>query len=143
MNKLELAFRKEICEQMRGIWNITIHTENDLNPGVPDLSYVFKMPGHETGWLELKAIQDITPYHFHVEPSQHRWIDAHCDLVPVCFLLAVGDMFYLVGGGNHHRLSNPIEPEELKKCSIASGERRYLRSVLHSVLRPLTWRHKS
>jgi len=89
MNKLELEFRRELVEKMGGTWTPTIHVENRLNPGVPDMSYVMTHLGCETGWLELKAYRLASDKRvsIKVERGQHEWMAAHAYRVPAHFLI--------------------------------------------------------
>lgn len=81
---------------MAGQWNMTWHEDREISPGVPDLSYVMRGGDYEMGWLELKAGKD-----FEVESSQHRWIQRHLGLIPIHFLVALGDYWVLVDGTRH------------------------------------------
>lgn len=116
MNKEELEFRRQLCERMAGKWTPTIHVENHLNPGVPDMSYVMSALNCETGWLELK-VSDGT--RVKVEPGQHAWMRAHAERIPAHFLIKVDQTLFLVRGRTHHLFADPITIEELKSCSVA------------------------
>jgi len=104
MNKAELEFRRELCERMAGKWTPTIHVENHLNPGVPDMSFVMSALNCETGWLELK-VSDGT--RVKVEPGQHAWMRAHAERIPAHFLIKVDQMLFLVRGRSHHIFADP------------------------------------
>ena len=121
MNKLELEFRKKLCREMFPAWLVTIHVENHLNPGVPDLSYLMFAPDCETGWLELKALPAPKDGHIRVkiERGQHSWMSLHSRRIPAHFLILVGDTCYLIRGDRHRMFDNIITIEELKSCSVA------------------------
>ena len=144
MNRLELEFRGVLIKEMSGIWVPTIHVENHLNPGVPDLSYVMNGGDFETGWLELKAVKDTPPpYTFKLEPSQHRWIEAHHLRVPVHLLLSTGQVVWLVPGKHHGMFVKPVGLEELRVNSICGFQREALRRILHDNLKVVTGRRRS
>lgn len=140
MSKLELQFRKEVTRVMNGLWLPTIHQENQYNPGVPDLSFV--MNGDcETGWLELKQDESgkTTEYHFHVEPGQHRWMEAHASKVPVYFLLDCGRVVFLLNGIHHRVLSSPVDGLFLLEHAIGF-QREAMRRNLYEHLTVITKR---
>lgn len=144
MNKLELQFRKELISSttkgLMGLWLPTIHVENHLNPGVPDLSYVMLKSDRETGWLELKVVPDENLLHFHIEPGQHTWMRQHSERVPAHFLLATPSMCYLMNGQFHNALAVPIYPAELESISVATFARFNLRKVLPAQLHMVSCR---
>lgn len=141
MNKLELEFRKDLIRTMNGIWTPSIHVENHLNPGVPDLSYVMTGDGYETGWLELKVVKNVqTPLGVHVEPSQHRWIEAHCARIPVDFLVAVEHAVYLVPGKMHRHFLKPITHQDLRSIATVGFQIESMRLTLNTYLRQATFR---
>lgn len=140
MNALELEFRKEVTRVMSGLWLPTIHAESKYNPGVPDLSFV--MNGDcETGWLELKQDESgrTTEYHFHVEPGQHRWMEAHASRVPAYFLLDCGRVVYLLNGIHHRALAGPVGVLFLQQNGVGF-QREALRRNLHDNLTAITKR---
>lgn len=124
MTKRELEFRRRLIADMGGRWFASIHVENDLNPGIPDLSYVMAGPNHETGWLELKAM-GRGKTKFKVESSQHQWMTRHAQRVPAHFLIEYGEEwdanYYLVAGNMHHQLA------------ATNGKEDAIRLVCHSV----------
>jgi hypothetical protein len=129
---------------MNGIWRATIHVENHLNPGVPDLSYVINTSTreHETGWLELKALkhdQKIQKLKFTLEPSQHVWIQTHCPLVPVDLLVSFGDTCWLVPGLAHAQLNTALSFSDLNAISIVGFQKQAMRRVLAEHLSRLTF----
>lgn len=119
--KPESKLRDFIKIQMSGRWIMTWHEDRDVNPGVPDISYVMSGEGYETGWLELKSVENVKKEtaHFEVQPAQHFWISNHHSRVPVHFLCSV-DMsdFYLVPGSRHIQVAQPIHLKELEAISI-------------------------
>lgn len=117
MNKRELEFRKSLTRAMVGAWTPTIHVENHLNPGVPDLSFVLAAPDCETGWLELKAMPWAKKLSITVEPGQHSWMEAHADRIPAYFLIEVSEKLYLLHGRFHGRLIDPITSDDLASLS--------------------------
>lgn len=146
MNKRELEFRKSLIREMGGRWLVAIHVENHLNPGVPDLSYVMVAPGHETGWLELKATYHSAkgkPLQFAVEPSQHAWMMRYAHRVPTHFLIKVGPAYHLIDGIKHNALVAPITEEDLMRLAIASFTDNTLVSGLSAQLQGLTRRDKN
>lgn len=117
----ELRLRREMAAQMKGKWRLTWHEDRHVNPGVPDASYVMlKMGRHQTGWLELKAIWDPgdKSFQFTLEPSQHRWIGDHLSLIPIQFLVAVGDTVYLVDSRWHERLTESMNKNILATICV-------------------------
>lgn len=146
MNKLELAFRKDLIDTIGGRWIATIHVENHLNPGVPDLSYVMVAPGHETGWLELKAVPRPAPdkhLPIIIEPSQHYWMMRHAHRVPAHFLILVGTTCYLVRGTDHRTLSVSMTEDELNRITIFSCNSKNLAGGLAAKLSELTRRERN
>ena len=143
MNKLELEFRKRLCDKMAGRWLVAIHVENHLNPGVPDLSYVmldqFK-PIYETGWLELKAAEHRAVPKFEVEPSQHNWMRRYAHRVPTHFLVLVGTRCYLLDGKVHSLLVGSVTLEQLQEWAIVAFEEQELIQTLPIILKGLTQR---
>lgn len=99
---------------------MTWHEDREITPGVPDLSYVMLGPGHETGWMELKATEDVgKPAKFKIEQSQHQWIQFHLGRVPIHFLIGWGPDCLFVHAKHHVRLSEPITLSQLSEISIA------------------------
>jgi len=107
---------------MAGYWLPTIHVESNLNPGIPDLSYVIPSHNCDTGWLELKAVEPASVLRITVEPSQHQWMKAHCTHVPAHFLIQVGQKMYLIEGKHHSRFLESVPPAELPKISIVATD---------------------
>lgn len=123
---------------MAPVWYPTIHVESHLCPGVPDLSYVIRTGGgHETGWLELKAVDD--PKDIFVERSQHVWMEKHAGLVPIHFLIKVKELVFLIGGGCHGSLVKPSE-EDLRSLSLIEFPMKTLMDHLPRALSQLTKR---
>lgn len=92
-------------------------------------------PGHETGWLELKA--DITSgkeVKFRVEASQHQWIQLHLGRVPIHFLLGINNTLFFLDAKHHARLAHKIAITELTDIAIATfpGDRMAENSFLFS-----------
>jgi hypothetical protein len=142
MNKRELEFRKWLTRAMAGVWFPTIHVENHLNPGVPDLSFVMKpLPARtfETGWLELKAMELSKTLKITVEPGQHSWMEAHASLIPAYFLIEVSGKLYLVHGSRHGILLDPITPAALADISVIVAHQSDT-SALAAALRDVTRR---
>ena len=134
--KSELEFRGFLNKGMHGLWTMTWHEDGLVNPGVPDVSYVMNTPGCETGWLELKAIEGADKhgnYKFTLEPSQHRWIDAHHHRVPVHILCATSSLCWLVPGEHHRELLKTFPPQQLGQFSV-EFQRDDLKWVLSSAL---------
>jgi hypothetical protein len=128
---------------MSGLWTFTWHEDREISPGVPDASYVMSGTGYETGWLELKATHmKEGPYRFKVEPSQHRWIDAHCDKVPVDFLIASAEKVWLVPGFSHKLFLETVTDDEMNRVSHGWTPRQDLRVFLNKHLRRLTDRSR-
>jgi hypothetical protein len=140
VTKLELEFRQELAKLMKGAWALTIHVENRLNPGVPDLSYVMNAPGSETGWLELKACNDSKTLGIHVEPSQHRWFETHSAKIPAHLLIAVGDSRYLLRASDHREFLHSVNEEKLSKMAVVSFHREDTCQVLAPALIQATQR---
>lgn len=96
----------------------TWHEDREINPGVPDVSYVIRTPGHETGWLELKACRTNNErLKFEIERSQHEWVRDHHLFVPVHFLVMVNNMLFLVDGCLHEQLSEAKTVQKLTEIS--------------------------
>lgn len=91
---------------MRGLWYMTWHETGAISPGVPDLSYVMRGGGFETGWLELKGVDGV------VEQSQHDWMANHATLIPVHFLVIDKLNWWLIPGVFHKELFKR-RPDEL------------------------------
>lgn len=135
MSKLELAFRKELIKEMGGTWTPTIHVESHLNPGVPDLSYVMTKLGCETGWLELKALEDSKMVTIKVERGQHDWMAAHAHRVPAHFLILIGDWCFLVHGRQHRKLNATLHlDDEFLPLASSVLHRNQIRNILPSTL---------
>ena len=137
MNKLELEYRRYIISELAQMWYPTIHVESHLCPGVPDLSYVLLGGKNETGWLELKAVDD--PKDVFVERSQHVWIQKHADLVPVHFLIKVKNRAFLISGRDHGNLDRPTE-ERLQNLSLLDFPSKEVKRDLAPALFKLTLR---
>jgi hypothetical protein len=120
MKTPEGQLRDRVADALMGYWLLTWHEDKEINPGVPDISFVMLAPECETGWLELKAVHEAPTFKFKVEPSQHQWIRAHCQRIPVCFLVAVGDNWYIVPGHYHARLIDRMGLQTLEKMAICS-----------------------
>lgn len=139
----ETSLRRLVSQALSGLWLKTWHEDREINPGVPDLSYVITGGYYETGWLELKRVEAASKtgkIRFHIEPSQHRWIAAHCEMVPVHFLVGVGDVSWLVRGDCHQILDTPIDASMLDHISLAKMNPDTMRVVLYRALRTLTTR---
>jgi len=119
MNQLELEFRRNLLDQMDGLWYHTVHAESPLYPGCPDISYIMIQRGCETGWLELKAPKPANQLDVHVESSQHGWIGKRHDRVPVHFLIDTGRSVCLVNGGHHAVFAKTIKVADLECLSDA------------------------
>lgn len=143
MNKLELDFRKELFKSMDGLWVGSIHVENHLNPGIPDCSYVMLGGDYETGWLELKAIDEEPPYAITIERSQHVWIQNHHSRVPVHLLISTGQVCWLVPGEHHGMFAKRVHLDQLVSKSVCGFQRAEMRSILHAELKRLTDRSRS
>lgn len=117
---------------MRQILLITWHEDREINPGVPDVSYVpiNDLGYHQTGWLELKAIdwpedplilgRSIPRAKFKIEPSQHQWIGRHLNRIPIHFLVAYGPRCFFVDAIHHRRLAEPTQVTELAQISVGT-----------------------
>lgn len=130
---------------MREEWVMTWHENKLVNPGVPDLSFVMKGGGYETGWLELKSETHdgiCFPLEYTVEASQHNWIRRHCTLAPVYFLLGSPHHFWVLDGQYHHLLAAPIPRDQLELYAEAQGHILELQPTLAVILRKLTDRVK-
>lgn len=141
--KPESKLRDFIKVEMSGRWIMTWHEDREVNPGVPDISYVMSGGDYETGWLELKSVENVKKEtaHFEVQPSQHFWISNHCGRIPVHFLCSVDMLdFYLIPGSQHIRLATPIHLKELESISIAKMRVDEVGKVLASFLRQSTLR---
>jgi len=146
MNQRELAFRKDLIARMGGRWYAAIHVENHLNPGVPDLSYVMVAPGHETGWLELKATTRAIKHknlQLKVEPSQHQWMIKYAHRVPTHFLIKVSDHYYLVSGTKHTHLADAVTEADLIRIAAAVFDEDNLVQGLTTTLSGLTRRDRN
>lgn len=122
---------------MKRHWLLTWHEDKEITPGVPDASYVMLQPGHETGWLELKAglPNSKGTVTFQVEPSQHQWIQFHLGRIPIHFLVAVDEQWFFIDGRHHSRLSQKATVADLEQIAIASfpGNKMAENSYLFSV----------
>ena len=141
--KPESKLRDFIKVEMSGRWIMTWHEDREVNPGVPDISYVMSGGDYETGWLELKSVENVKKEtaHFEVQPSQHFWISNHHSRIPVHFLCSVDMLdFYLVPGSQHIRLAAPIHLKELESISIVKMHADEVGKTLASFLRQSTLR---
>jgi len=144
MNKLELEFRQHLQKQMSGFWQLTLHENKLVNPGVPDLSFVMFGGECETGWLELKAIKaESHMLKFKVESSQHSWMRLNAGMVPAYFLLSVNSEVFMVPGTLHTMLANPVDRQDLIDVSTAHMHRDRIREFLPSVLSIATTRARN
>jgi hypothetical protein len=143
VDREETILREDIATCMRGYWLMSWHEDREVNPGVPDISYTFNDGKHETGWLELKAIaKPVNGRHkFILQPSQHRWIATHWEHIPIHFLLAIPDRFWLVPGQYHYMLTRAVNIDDLN--SIGSNHvRQNMRSALLTTLKAETHRSR-
>jgi len=139
----ELRLRRQLAAAMVGSWVMTWHEDREVNPGVPDVSYVMVGGVYETGWLELKAqLDDSGPWKFKLEASQHKWIGNHLGKVPVHFLMATGDTFWLVPGERHKIFAKSVSKKDMLDISICSFTKAEMRAVLNGHLRALTHRRR-
>lgn len=142
--KHEMEFRSFLNRQMNGLWELTWHEDGQVNPGVPDTSYVMH-DNCETGWMELKAIEGVDKYgkyKFTLEPSQHRWIEQHYSRVPVHLLLATNHACWLVRGCWHRELLKALSYEQMNFLGIGFP-REALRRILHTELTKATYRKRN
>lgn len=150
----ELRLRHKLRDAMKGKWHLTWHEDGRVNPGVPDASYVMKRPPSpignvfdvggrfETGWLELKAIpkfDDLGMAKFLVEPSQIEWMRDHGPLIPVHFLVAVGQQWWLLEYTWSTALAN-VHMDHLFQHSLSHGTLSSLGVILPPVLQRITSR---
>lgn len=135
MNKRELEFRRDLLDQMSGLWYPTIHVENHLSPGVPDMSFVLIAEGFETGWMELKSV--VKAADVFVEASQHRWFERHYRFIPTCFLVEVNRTVFVIPGSRHAQLIS-LTDDKLVAHSICRFSRDGLAHKLRPVLVSMT-----
>lgn len=143
----EFVLRDDLKKAMSGLWLMTWHEDREINPGVPDISYVMLGGNYETGWLELKAVTEMEisragKVRFHVEPSQHQWISRHDQKIPIHFLCAVGERCFLLHGSAHELIDRPLRVDELHSAAIIMIPKAALRQELPSVLKKLTSRDR-
>ena len=140
----EARFRRDLAKAMFFHWQLTWHEDREVNPGVPDLSFVMKSGDYETGWLELKAcmITGTKPKtNFHIEPSQHTWMRGHAGIIPANFLIQINDeTCHLVHGLKHQELAAPLTTDQLEALSMASFPSSAIRRTLQALLQGLTRR---
>jgi hypothetical protein len=129
--KPELQLRRQISKAWKKLWISTWHEDGDVNPGVPDISYVPVEGNCETGWLELKAepfpvdpnTSDANPDHvvrFKFQPAQHIWIDLHLRRVPIHILAAIGCRLYIFHGDAHRTLAKGMTLRSINSLSITN-----------------------
>lgn len=117
----ELALRRDLNKAMSGYWVLDWHEDREINPGVPDISFVMRGGKCETGWIELKAIRRPVSqlYSFKLEPSQPPWFREHHDVVPTFFYLRVeGVADFLVPGKYYNEVALPITDAHLREISV-------------------------
>jgi aspartate-semialdehyde dehydrogenase len=114
----EGEFRDELSAAMKGRWLMTWHEDREINPGVPDISYVIHGDNNETGWLELKAIRPQNRISIQIEQSQHMWISLHCNRVPVHFAVKIGSLVYVIDGAKHRELASAKLVKDIYDMSI-------------------------
>lgn len=122
LTKPETTLRQWVSQAMSGHWLMTWHENHATGPGTPDLDYVMNGDGYETGWLELKAeaYSKSQEYTFGLRAQQHTWMEAHCERVPCHFLVAAGDLAFLIHGRLHSLLDDrPMSVVELERLSLA------------------------
>lgn len=122
---------------------MTWHEDRQVSPGVPDASYVMAGGDYETGWLELKAELPMDKIKFELQPAQHDWISRHHSVVPVHFLCAVGDYWFILDGSKHGLLAEPITVSGLKINSVANFSEADARSRLPLILKDVTARGRN
>lgn len=146
-SKPEDRFRAELLMGMKNQWMVTRHENRpQVSPGTPDLSYVMKGGGYETGWLELKASDETDPEKkilIGLEPSQHQWIEKHHRSVPVYVLYKRGSKVYLISGSNHHSLAIAAKESDLRMVAMAVLEDGLDTQLLGNGLRYLTDRKRN
>jgi hypothetical protein len=142
MKSLEQTFSHKLRLSMAGLWLCTRHEDGDVNPGVPDISFVMRNGNYETGWLELKACparDEGKRLDFKIESSQHQWMADHELLVPCYFLIEVGTVCFLVHGKHHATIANQPYLEKLEAIGIAIKNAE-IRAKLPPLLRDATKR---
>lgn len=143
-NKAELALRRDLKTWMAGSWLLTWHEDKEINPGVPDLSYVMLDGSYETGWIELKAeyIKSLGDrFEVGIEPSQHQWIERHYPRIPVSILIGVNDLRYLIPGRHHAMFKEKVDTNLLDRLAIVQFHRSDTSAMLPGVLKTLTKRN--
>lgn len=122
---------------------MTWHEDREVNPGVPDVSYVMVGGVYETGWLELKAqLGDSGPWKFKLEASQHDWIGNHVGKVPVHFLMATGSTIWLVPGEHHKIFAKSVSISDMRTYSDCYFPESEMRVKLNGRLRELSHRRR-
>lgn len=142
----EMEFRGDLDSEMKGLWTLTWHEDGTVNPGVPDTSFVMNGGEYETGWMELKAIRPPGPnagFKFKLEPSQHRWIEAHYTRVPVMLLLAAGEDVWLVSGHKHHFFMQTQSRADMDSLGTHCLRSTTMRPTLNNYLKQSTYRNRN
>lgn len=142
--KPEQELRDFLNQAMRGYWHLTWHEDGQVNPGVPDVSFVFR-GNCETGWLELKAERYTGAewVRFGIRADQITWIRTHRDYVPVFVLCQWGDFYYLFDGKHVEKLNTKLTRAELEEMMMDSGSRDGLRAMLIEHLQQATDRFRN
>lgn len=109
MDKKELVFRRELLVGMGRYWMADINPENDLTPGIPDITYMLYHPNTETGFLELKVSSAADKLDVKLEPSQFLWFSKRSGKIPADFLVLVGEKMCLFPGTNFNLLRQPTQ----------------------------------
>lgn len=109
MDKKEIVFRRELLMGMGRYWMADINPENDLTPGVPDITYMMYSPGTETGFLELKVSAYPDKLDVKLEPSQYLWFSTRAGRIPADFLILAGDKMCLFPGTRFNLLREPVQ----------------------------------
>lgn len=147
MIKSELGYRQHLIDIMGGRWLVAINRENNLNPGIPDLSFLMVAPGHEMGWLELKFSQmprrKTGTLDLQVEPSQHQWMLRYAHRVPTFFLIGVSDQSFLINGTHHQQLASKVSLDDLNRLAIMKATEDDLVIRLATTLSELTKRNRN
>lgn len=142
----EMEFRHDLDSAMKGLWTLTWHEDGAVNPGVPDTSFVMNGGYFETGWMELKAIRPPASPNaglkFTLEPSQHRWIEAHYEKVPVMLLLAAGEDVWLAPGRYHSYFLTAHSRAEMNMAGTHCLRSTTMRPTLNSLLKINTLRSR-
>jgi hypothetical protein len=141
--KPEMDLRQRLADGMKGLWLLTWHEDGLVNPGVPDVSFVFR-GNFETGWLELKAERySGETVKFEIRADQISWIRNHRNYIPIRILAQWGEDYYLFDASCVEALNNRLTRAEIDRMAASHSKADGLRKMLTKELQKATDRFRN